>query len=103
MEFIMVLPIIVKQHDAIMTILDNFKNYSHFIPMMPTFKVVNIAEICIKEFFKFHGISTTTLSDIDLNFTSRFWKLLFESLGAQLNSNTSCIHKYMGEQKEKIK
>jgi len=62
----MVLPIIVKQHDAIMIILDYLRNATHFILVMSTFKVVKIEKKIIKEFSKLHGIPTAIISHIDL-------------------------------------
>jgi hypothetical protein len=89
MDFIMGLPKTVKQHDAIMVVVEKMSKATHFIPVKSTHKAVNIAEIFMREIFRLHGIPKTIISDRDTKFTSKFWKALFEGLGTQLNFNTT--------------
>jgi hypothetical protein len=79
MDFITRFPKTVKQHDAIMVVVDKLSKVAHFIPIKSTFKAVNVADIFMKEIFKLHGIPTTIISDRDSKFTSRFWKGLFKA------------------------
>jgi hypothetical protein len=88
MDFITGLSKTMKQHDAIMVVVDKLSKVVHFIPIKSTFKAVNIADIFMKEIFKLHGIPTIIISERDSKFTSRFWKGLFEGLGTQLNFST---------------
>jgi len=60
-----------------------------------TFKTINIADIFLKENFRFRGIPKIIVSDRDVKFISKFWKELFTSMGTKLNSNTHIIHKQM--------
>jgi hypothetical protein len=89
MDFIIGLLKTVKQHDAIMVVVEKLSKDAHFIPIKSTFKAVNVADIFMKEIFRLHGIPTTIISDRDSKFTSRFWKGLFEGLGTQLNFSTT--------------
>ena len=40
-----------KQHHSIMVVVDKLSKYAHFIPVKSTYKVVNVAEIFLKEIF----------------------------------------------------
>jgi arsenate reductase-like glutaredoxin family protein len=53
--------------------------------MKSTHKVINIAKIFMKEFFRMHGIPKTIISYMDTKFTSNFWKALFSGLDTQWN------------------
>jgi len=52
----MVLPKRKKKNDSVMVVVDKLSNSTHFILVKSTYKVVNIADIFMKEFFQFHGI-----------------------------------------------
>jgi hypothetical protein len=43
----------------------------------------------MKEIFRLHGIPKMVISDIDIKFTSAFWKELFAGLNTNLNFSTS--------------
>jgi hypothetical protein len=43
LDFITKLPIIVKQHDSIMVVVDKLTKATHFIPVNTTHKATNIA------------------------------------------------------------
>ena len=49
--FIIGFPLTQKQHDSIMVVVDKLRKSAHFIPVNPTYKVVNVAEICLNEIF----------------------------------------------------
>ena len=51
MDFITGFPLTQKQHDSIMVIVDKLSKSAHFIPVKSTYKVVNVAEIFLKEVF----------------------------------------------------
>jgi hypothetical protein len=73
MDFIMGLPNIVKQHDAIMVVVDKLSKESHFIPIKSTFKSIGVANVFVKEIFRLNGLPKTTILDRDTKFTSNFW------------------------------
>jgi hypothetical protein len=103
MDFIIGLPKTIKQHDAIMVVVDKLSKVAHFIPIKSTYKVVNIAEIFMREIFRLHGMPTTIISDRDPKFTSNFWKGLFEGLGTKLNFSITYHPQIDGQIKEQIK
>jgi hypothetical protein len=65
MEFITGLSKTIKQHNVIMVVVDKLSKDAHFIPINSTFKVVNIAEIFMKEIFILHVMPTTIISERD--------------------------------------
>jgi hypothetical protein len=89
MDFITGFPKTQRQNDSIMVVIDKLSKSAHFIPVKSTYKVINIAEIFMKEIFRLHGIPKMVISDRDVKFTSNFWKELFAGLGTNLNFNTS--------------
>jgi len=89
MDFITCLPKNVKQHDAIMVVVDKLRKEAHFIPIESTFKVIDVVDVFMKQIFRLHGIPKTIISDRDTKFTSNFWKGLFVGLGTQLVFNTT--------------
>jgi hypothetical protein len=84
MDFITGFPKTIKQHDAIMVVVDKLRKETHFIPIKSTFKAIDVANVFMKEIFRLHGLPKTIISDRDAKFTSSFWKILFASLGTQL-------------------
>jgi hypothetical protein len=42
----------------------------------------------MRDIFTLHGLPNAISSNRDTNFTSKFWKILFEDLGTKLNFNT---------------
>ena len=76
MDFITVLLKIKKQNDSIFVVIDKLSKAAHFIPMKSTYKVVNIADIFLKDIFRLHGIPKAIISDRDVKFTGNFWRYL---------------------------
>ena len=74
MDFIIGFPLIKKQHDSIMVVVDKLSKSAHFIPVNSTYKIVNVAEIFLKEIFRLHGVLKMVIFDRDVKFTSKFWK-----------------------------
>ena len=62
-----------------MVVVDKLSKEAHFIPVNYTYKVVNIANIFMKEIFKLHGVPKVILSHRDAKFTE-IWKTLFKGL-----------------------
>ena len=56
MDFITGLPMIARQHDSIMVIVDKLSKATHFIPVKSMYKASDVARICMKEIFKLHGL-----------------------------------------------
>ena len=89
MDFIRGLPNNFKHHDSIMVVIDKLSKEAHFIPIKYTYKVVNIADIFMKEIFKLHGVPKLIVSDRDTKFIGNFQKYLLKCLGTQLNFSTA--------------
>ena len=70
MDFITSLSKRRKKNESIMVVVDKLSKSAHFIPVKSTFKVVNIAEIFLREIFILHVIPKAITSDSDSNFTS---------------------------------
>ena len=69
-DFIMGLPMTMRQHDSIMVVVENLTKESHFILVNSTYKADSIAKIFMKEIFKLHGFPKAIISDRDTKFTS---------------------------------
>jgi hypothetical protein len=74
LDFITGLPKTQKQNDSIMVVIHKLRKSAHFILVKPTYKVINIVEILMKEIFRLHGIPKMVILDRDVKFTSMFWK-----------------------------
>ena len=65
MEFITSLHKSKKQNDSIFLVIEKLSKEAQFIPMNSTYKAMNIADIFLKEIFRFHGISKEIILDGD--------------------------------------
>jgi hypothetical protein len=77
MDFIIGLTRSTKQNDVIMVVVDKMRKDAHFIPVKSTCKVINIANIFMKEICRMDGMPKEIIPDRDTKFTSNFWKFLF--------------------------
>jgi len=73
-----------------MVVVDNLRKVVDFIPIISTFKAINIVDIFMKEVFILHGVPKTIISYRDAKFTSKIWKALFEGLETQLSLSRAC-------------
>jgi hypothetical protein len=87
--FITKLPIIVKQHDSILIVVDKLTKAAHFILVKFIHKATNIVEIYMKEINILHGLPKAIISYRYFNFTSNFWKCLFKGFRTNLNFSTT--------------
>ena len=85
MDFITGLPKSKKQSDSIFFVIDKLSKATHFIFVMLTYNVVNIANIFLKGIFRLHRIPKEIISYRDVKFTENFWRYLFSGLETQLN------------------
>ena len=63
-----------------MVVVNKLSKATHFIPIKYTYKVVNIADIFMKDIFRLHGVPEVIVSDRDTKFTENFQKALFKDL-----------------------
>jgi hypothetical protein len=61
MDFITGLPNTIKQHDAIMVVVDKLRKATHFIPIKSTYKAIYVANVFMKEIFRLHGLPKTII------------------------------------------
>ena len=57
-----------------MVVVDRLTKAAHFIPVKSTHKTDDIAKIFMKKILKLYGLPKAIVSDIDVKFTSNFWK-----------------------------
>ena len=79
----------VTQHDSIMVIVDRLTKVAHFIPVKSTLSTSDITHVFIKDVVRLHGVPQNIVSDMDAQFTSKFWKELFAGLGTKLAFSTT--------------
>ena len=80
MDFITSLPKSKKQNDSIFVVIDKLSKATHFTHVKLTYKVVNIADIFLKEIFRLHGIPKEIILNRDVKFIGNFWRYLFSEL-----------------------
>jgi hypothetical protein len=69
---------------VILTMVNRFSKYAHFIPLGHLYTVVSVAKAFFNNIVKLHGIPCSIISDRDPVFTSTFWTELFCLSGVQL-------------------
>ena len=72
-----------------MVVVDKLSKEAHFIHVKTNYKAANIADIFMREIFRFHGIPKVIISDRDPKFTGNFWKSLFKGLDTKSNFSTA--------------
>ena len=69
---------------VILTVVDRFSKYAHFIPLGHPYSANSVARAFFDEIVRLHGFPCSIVSDRDPVFTSSFWKELFRLAGVQL-------------------
>nr|GEX71625.1 reverse transcriptase domain-containing protein [Tanacetum cinerariifolium] len=89
LDFVTKLPKTSNGHDTIWVIVDPLTKFAYFIPTRETESMETLTRLYIKEIVSRHGVSISIISNHDSHFTSRFWKLLQNALGTQLDMSTT--------------
>ena len=89
MDFVSSFPLIQKKHDSIWVIVDGLTKSSHFLQVRLDYSMDRLAKMYVSEIVRLHGIPLSIVSDRDPQFTSRFWKELWSTLGTRLNFSTA--------------
>ena len=76
---------------VILTVVDRFSKYCHFIPLAHPNSVESVAQVFFAEVVRLHGVPQSMASDRDPVFTSVFWKELMRLTGTKLHM-TSAFH-----------
>ena len=98
MDFIEALPR-VNGKTVILTVVDRFSKYAHFIPLSHPYTAASVAKAFFQDIVCHHGMPSSIISDRDPVFTSTFWKELFALAGVRLNF-TSAFHPQSDGQSE---
>ena len=88
MDFIEALPR-VGGKSVILTIVDRFSKYCHFIPLAHPYSAESVAQAFFSDIVRLHGIPQSIVSDRDPVFTSIFWKELLRLAGVKLHMTTA--------------
>lgn len=69
----------------ILTVVDRFSKYAHFIPLSHPYTANSIARAFFEGIVRLHGLPKSIVSDRDPVFTSNFWRNLFRISGVHLH------------------
>ena len=88
MDFIEGLP---KVHgkSVILTIVDRFSKYSHFIALSHPYTATSVARAFFEGVVRLHGFPQSIVSDRDPVFTGNVWRELFKLSGVKLRMSTA--------------
>jgi hypothetical protein len=68
----------VNEKMVILTVVDRFSKYAHFMPLDHPYTATTIARAFFDNIVHLHGMLTSVVRDRDPVFTSHFWKELFK-------------------------
>jgi hypothetical protein len=100
LDFVTDLPV-AQGYDSIMVVVDRFTKMSHFIPCRKTCSAEDAASLYINSVYRLHGLPDELLSDRGTQFTSKFWRRLFELLGVHQKLSTA-FHPQTDGQTERV-
>lgn len=84
---------------VILTVVDRFSKYAHFIPLAHLYTASLVAGLFFHEVVCLHGMPSSIISDRDSVFTSNFWTELFQLAGIRLRMS-SAFHPQSDSQTE---
>ena len=58
---------------VILTVVDRFSKYCHFIPLAHPYTAESVAQAFFADIVRLHGVPQSIVSDRDPVFTSTFW------------------------------
>jgi hypothetical protein len=90
MDFLFDLPLTSSWNKGLVVIVDKLSRQAHFFALKPGFDATDLANICLTDIFRHHGLPRMIISDRDVRFTSLFWRTLTQLLGIKLNLSIAC-------------
>jgi transposase InsO family protein len=88
LDFVEALPR-VKGKSVILTVVDRFSKYCHFIPLAHPYSAESVAQAFFSDIVRLHGVPQSMVSDRDPVFTSTFWRELMRLVGTKLHMSTA--------------
>jgi len=88
-------------YDAIWVVVDRLTKMRLLVPCHTTIDARGLAEMCLKEVVRFHGLPKNIISDRGPQFAPVFWKMICERLGIDLRLSTE-FHAQTDGQTERI-
>jgi hypothetical protein len=95
LDFVEALPR-VRGKSVILTVVDQFSKYCHFIPLAHPYSVESVAQAFFTDVVRLHGVPQFIVSDRDPVFTSNFWHELMWLVGTKLHMTTAFHPSPMG-------
>jgi hypothetical protein len=80
--------------------VDRLTKVAHFIPVKTAYSGAKLVELNMSRIVCLHGVPKKIVSDRGLQFTSKFWEKLHESMDTELNFN-SAYHPQIDDQTER--
>jgi hypothetical protein len=74
---------------VILTVVDRFSKYAHFIALGHPYTATSIARAFFNDIVPLHGIPSSIVSDRDPIFTSKFWTELFMMTDVKLHLSSA--------------
>jgi transposase InsO family protein len=87
MDFIIDLPL-VNGKDSIFMVVDWLTKMTHFIPYTKTITREETAKLLLDNIYRIHGLLNDIVLDKETQFTSNFWRGLFQLFGIKINLST---------------
>ncbi|KAI4330765.1 hypothetical protein MLD38_029019 [Melastoma candidum] len=88
LDFVEALPR-VGGKSVILTVVDRFSKYCHFIPLAHPYTAESVAQAFFTDIVRLHGVPQSMVSDRDPVFTSMFWQEIMRLMGAKLHMTTA--------------
>jgi hypothetical protein len=101
MDFNVGLPRTQSGYDFIWVIMDRLTKVAHFIPIKTTYSGPQLVELYMSRIVHLHGVPKKIVSNRGMQFTSRFWEWLHETLDTQL-CFSSAYHPQTDGQTERV-
>jgi hypothetical protein len=89
----------VRGKSIILTVVDRFSKYCHFIPLTHPYSTESVAHAFFVDIVRLHGVPQSIVSDRDTVFTSNFWRELMCLSGTKLQMTTA-FHPQFDRQSE---
>jgi hypothetical protein len=74
---------------VILTVVDRFSKYAHFIPLGHPYTATSVARAFFNGIVRLHGFPSSIGSDRDPVFTGHVWRDLFGLAGVKLRMSTA--------------